>query len=285
MQGDGICKFYIIKMILTQHLFKPLDIKLIELLQSLSYEDWNKPTIAPLWTVKDIAAHLLDTNLRALSSSNNYRLKPNVEINSYLDLVDYLNKLNADWVMAFKRVSPQVLTELLEITGKKYSDHMMNADMTVQAPVSVAWAGEDQSVNWFHIAREFTEKWHHQQQIRDAVGIPGIMTKEFFYPVMSTFMRGLPFRYKDVRAAEDTVVKITINSEIGGQWFLIRKNSSWQLTTAVVEHPDASILLEPDTAWKLFTKGIKPEAGKAASTISGNEQLVEPVLMLVAVMA
>lgn len=272
-------------MILTQHLFEPLDTKLIELLQSLSNEDWNKPTIAPLWTVKDIAAHLLDTNLRALSSRDNYRIKPNAEIKSYKDLVDYLNKLNGDWIIATKRLSPQVLTELLEITGKKYSALIMNADMTIQAPVSVAWAGEQHSVNWFHIAREFTEKWHHQQQIRDAVGMLGIMTKEFFYPVMDTFMRGLPYRYRDVRAAEDTVVKIIINSEIGGQWFMIRNNSGWQLTTAAVERHDASITLEPDTAWKLFTKGIKPEAGKAASIITGNEQLIEPVLMLIAVMA
>src|SRR5579864_4124186 len=120
-------------MILTQHLFQSLDTKLIELLRSLSDEDWNKPTIAPLWTVKDIAAHLLDTNVRALSSGYSHRPTPNVEIKSYQDLVDYLNKLNADWVMACKRLSPQVLTELLEITGKKYSSHMMNADMTIEA--------------------------------------------------------------------------------------------------------------------------------------------------------
>ncbi len=187
-------------MILTQHLFKPLDSKLIELLRSLSPDDWNRPTLAPLWTVKDITAHLLDGNLRTLSSRDNHRLKPDMEINSYQDLVDYLNRLNADWVRAAKRLSPPVLTELLEITGKQYSAHMMNADPNIQAPVSVAWAGEKQSVNWFHIAREFTEKWHHQQQIREAVGRPGIMTKEFFFPVMDVFMRGLPHRYRDVPA-------------------------------------------------------------------------------------
>jgi uncharacterized protein (TIGR03083 family) len=269
----------------TQHLFKPLDTKLIELLRSLSDEDWNKPTIAPLWTVKDIAAHLLDTNLRALSSGDNYRLKPNVEIKSYQDLVDYLNKLNADWVIATKRLSQQVLTNLLEITGEKYSAHIMNANMNIQAPVSVAWAGEEHSVNWFHIAREFTEKWHHQQQIRDAVGKPGIMTREFFYPVMDTFMQAMPYRYRDLQAAENTVIKIIISTEIGGEWFLIRNNNTWQLTTVAIEHPDASIILEPDTAWKLFTKGIKPEVAKAASIISGNEQLIEPALKLIAVMA
>ncbi len=272
-------------MIQTQHLFKPLDTKLIELLRSLSNEDWNKSTIAPLWTVKDIASHLLDTNIRALSSGDNYRLKPNVEIKSYQDLVDYLNKLNADWVTATKRLSPQILTDLLEITGKKYSDHMMNADMNIQAPISVAWAGAEHSVNWFHIAREFTEKWHHQQQIRDAVGKPGIMTKEFFYPVMDTFMRGLPHRYRDIQVAENTVVKIVIDTEIGGEWFLIRNNNTWQLTPVAIEYPDASITLEPDTAWKLFTKGIKPEVAKSSSTISGDEQLIEPALRLIAVMA
>ena len=87
---------------------------------------------------------------------------------------------------------------------------MMNADMNIQAPVSVAWAGEKHSINWFHIAREFTEKWHHQQQIRDAVGKPGIMTKEFFYPVMDTFMRGMPHRYRDVQAAENLLSELLL---------------------------------------------------------------------------
>jgi len=272
-------------MISTQHLFKPLDKKLIELLRSLSDEDWNRPTQAPLWTVKDIAAHLLDTNLRSLSSRDNHQLKPDVEINSYQDLVDYLNRMNADWVKATKRLSPQILTELLEITGKQYSAHMMNADPNVQAPVSVDWAGEKKSVNWFHIAREFTEKWHHQQQIREAVGRPGIMTKEFFYPVMDTFMRGMPHRYREVPAAEGTVVKITVNTELGGQWLLIRNNNAWQLTKAAVENPDAGITLEPDMAWKLFTKGINPQTAKATSIITGNEQLAEPAFRLIAVMA
>ena len=33
-------------------------------------------------------------------------------------------------------------------------------------------AGEAVSANWFDVAREFTERWHHQQQIRLAIGGP-----------------------------------------------------------------------------------------------------------------
>jgi hypothetical protein len=56
-----------IKPIIVKHLFKPLDDQLILLLESLSPEDWNKPTIAKQWTIKDVAAHLLDGNIRTLS--------------------------------------------------------------------------------------------------------------------------------------------------------------------------------------------------------------------------
>ena len=53
--------------IFTSHLFPLLDEKLLEILRSLSPQDWERQTIAPLWKVKDVAAHLLDGNMRALS--------------------------------------------------------------------------------------------------------------------------------------------------------------------------------------------------------------------------
>ncbi len=91
-------------MIETLSLFRPLNQKLISLLNILSKEDWNRSTVAGNWTIKDVAAHLLDGNIRAISI---YRdglvLKPDVEINKYADLVSYLNRLNADWITAMKR--------------------------------------------------------------------------------------------------------------------------------------------------------------------------------------
>ncbi len=74
----------------TLHLFTPLEQKLIELLKSLSPKDWSKPTVAKLWTVKDVAAHLLDGNMRVLASAQDYTGDPPGEINSYQDLVSYM---------------------------------------------------------------------------------------------------------------------------------------------------------------------------------------------------
>jgi hypothetical protein len=66
----------------------------------------------------------------------------------------------------------------LEQSGKAYCDYLKSLDPFDKAVFSVAWAGEDESKNWFHIAREYTEKWHHQQQIRLAVGEEQTLLKE-----------------------------------------------------------------------------------------------------------
>ncbi|MDB5147326.1 MAG: hypothetical protein JWQ57_1346 [Mucilaginibacter sp.] len=270
----------------TVHLFPLLDQKLIELLKSLSADDWNKPTVAKLWTVKDIAAHLLDGNIRTISSSHQFAGDPPPSpINSYRDLVDFLNDLNASWVKAMRRVSPQLLIELLETTGKQYSGIMAKADLFAPAPFSVAWAGEEHSVNWFHIAREYTEKFHHQQQIREAVSKQGIITAELFYPCVDTFMRGLPHAYRRVIANTGAMIQIKITGEAGGDWYLLKMTEGWTLTKSTGTTPGTVVSLTPDIAWKVFTKGIDPQTALEASKISGNINLGENLFDMVAVMA
>src|SRR6478609_3539665 len=212
------------------HLLPVLDKKLIELLKSLSLQEWQKQTIAKLWKVKDVAAHLLDGNIRILSMLRDDYFGEKADIKSYQDLVDFLNGLNADWVKAMKRVSPTMLILLHESTGKLYCDYYASLDPFGKSGFAVDWAGESESKNWMHIAREYTEKFLHQQQIRDAVGKPGIMTKELFYPFMDIFMMALPHTYRDIEVDNGIIVKLNVATEIGGTWFLIRKDNKWNLS-------------------------------------------------------
>ena len=71
-----------------------LDKMLIDLLQSLTEDDWRRQTIAKEWTVKDVGAHLLDGNIRLLSILRDKHWGEKAAINSYEDLVVFLNKLN-----------------------------------------------------------------------------------------------------------------------------------------------------------------------------------------------
>jgi hypothetical protein len=266
--------------ITVAHLFSNLDDKLVELLSSLSEEEWHAPTIAKLWNVKDIAAHLLDGNIRTLSISrdNYFGLNPGDE-----ELLPFLNRINAEWVTAMKRTSPQMLLWLLQTTGKPVSEHYRSLDPFSKAIFPVAWAGETESLNWMHIAREYTEKFIHQQQIRDAVNKQGIIIKELFYPFINTFMLALPYTYRDVDVKDGTTVKVSVTTDAGGDWYIARHSNKWIFTENVEEH--ASVSMDPDTAWKLFSKGITPEQAKAFVQMSGNISLADVALNMISVMA
>src|SRR5262245_39405544 len=201
--------------IFVTELFCQIHGELLALLRNLSGDDWSKPTAARQWAVKDITAHLLDGDIRRLSYQRDKSpmVPPETPIGAatsataptdeYRDLVNFLTQLNADWIKAAKRISPRRLIEFLEGAGAQVCERFRSLDPFGPALFGVAWAGERESHNWFDIAREYTEKWHHQQQIRDAVGAPPLTSREWLFPVLDTFLRGLPHAYRDEQAEED----------------------------------------------------------------------------------
>jgi len=270
----------------VNHLFKILDDKLMELLSALTEEEWHQPTIAKKWMVKDIAAHLLDGNIRGISiQRDKYFGDPPSDIQSYEGLVDYLNKLNADWVIAMRRTSPKMLLSLLRSTSSAFIDTITSLSPYENAMFSVAWAGESTSCNWLHVAREYTEKFIHQQQIRNAVGKESIITKELFHPFIDTCMQGMPYTFRNTVADAGTTVQITISSDAGGDWFIVKGESGWLLSKTATDNVSSIVTINPDTAWKLFSKGITPQEARASIAIDGNIYLGGTVLNLVAVMA
>jgi uncharacterized protein (TIGR03083 family) len=272
--------------IFVVELFPKIEAKLVEVLRLLNVEEWEQRTVAPQWRVKDVAAHLLDTNLRKLSMvRDGYFGESPGRVDSYQDLVEFLNRLNADWVQAMKRVSPRLITDLLEWSAPMVYENTRGLDPMAQASFSVAWAGEDKSLNWFDIAREYTERWHHQQQIRLAVGKPGIETRELYHPVLDTFVRALPHGYRDVEAAEGTVMVLEIDGEAGGKWFLVRINRHWELSSQADRTPEASVVIPQEIAWRVFTKGVDRESALKRSRIWGERRLGEHLFGVLAVMA
>ena len=125
--------------ILVVELFPPLHSELLTLLRALPPEAWQRPTVAAPWTVRDIVAHLLDTDIRRLSFQRDKLapLRPNKPIDSYQALVNYLNQLNATWISAAQRVSPPLLIDFLAITGPQVYQLFASLDPFALAPVGV----------------------------------------------------------------------------------------------------------------------------------------------------
>lgn len=269
--------------IVTQLFPDTLD-ALLALLTSLSAEDWNRPTAAARWSVKDIAQHLLGGDLGILSRKRDSYLFSHARINDWDDFVAFINDLNDVWVKATSRLSPVVLCDLLEFAGRKTCAYFESLDP--YAPGGpVEWAGPEPAPVWLDLAREYTERWHHQQQIRDAVGKPGLKEPKYFAPVIDAFVRALPHTYKDLSADNNTLIALNITGDAGGRWFLLRENDSWHLYLDVGRQPQAEVSIDQDVAWRLFTKGIGKEEARKRAAFDGDQTLAERALDMVSVIA
>lgn len=268
----------------VQSLFAPLDAMLMDCLRNLQADQWELHTVARLWNVKDVVAHLLDGNLRTLSiQRDRYFGVKGPEGDEYSEMVQWLNRLNADWVMAAKRLSPEVLILMHENTGPLVSAYYESLDLDEEAIFPVAWAGENTSSNAMHLAREYTEKWHHQQQIRFAVGDKTLMSKHWSKPFWDTIMLGLPHALRSAQAKEETRVRCIISD--AGQWDFEYRNAGWRLTDSYELVVENYVEIPPDIAWRLFTKSIRPESVMHLIKMKGDIELTKAVLNLVAVMA
>lgn len=271
------------KPILCSQIIREVDQHLVELLSSLDVTEWDLPTIAPQWRVRDVAAHLLDTALRKLSGGRDNCRVEKVNVNTHQDVIALVNRLNHEGVTVYRRLSPPVLTQLMQLVCNQTADFYESLDPFTPAAIGVSWAGEMSSLVWFDNARELTERWHHQEQIRLATNRPSIMTPRLYASVLDTFLRGLPHAYKDVATATGTALLVEISGDCGGQWCLLRSQGTWGFTSDLPSVIASHIIIPQSIAWRLFTKGIDRESARAQLTLFGDQALAEHVLQLVAI--
>jgi uncharacterized protein (TIGR03083 family) len=271
--------------ILCAPLLRRIDAKLIELLRSLRAEDWDLQTLAPAWKVRDVAAHLLDTALRKLSMVRDHCFVEQPPIRSGQDVIDLVNRLNREGVAVYRRLSPAVLIDMMQSACRQGADFHESLDPFAPALFNVSWAGESISLNWFDTARELTERWHHQQQIRHAVHLPGIMTPDLYHPVLDCFARGLPHAFRDVAAPPATTVELVIDGDCGGHWLLAKNGQGWAFTSSSTHPPAARVTIPQAIAWRVFTRGIDRTEAVASSTLEGDLPLCEHIFHLTAIVA
>jgi len=262
-----------------------VDRQLIDLLHSLTPEEWDLQTIAPRWKVRDVAAHLLDTALRKLSMVRDSCFVESANLQSPEDLAALVNRLNDQGVTVYRRLSPKVLINMMTLACNQSASFHESLDPFARAAFNVSWAGENMSLNWFDTARELTERWHHQQQIRLAASRPGMMTPKLYHPVLDCFVRAMPYAYRRTDAPVGTSILLEISGECGGSWALTKGTEAWHFAK---EHPEriaSRITLPQEIAWRVFTKGIVRDVARQQSQIEGDATLADPVFTLTAIVA
>jgi hypothetical protein len=168
------------------------------------------------------------------------------------------------------------VVDLLRWSGREVDEFYASLDLA--APSSVIWASAGPVPRWFDLCRDLTERWVHQQHIRDAVGRPG--THDQLLPdVLRTFVWAFPHQYK-AAADEGTVVQIAL--DVAGTWHLIRSGHRWRLEPGAASTPAALLELSAAVAWRQLTGLVVDESSIRAE---GPAHLVEPLMRVRGIIA
>jgi hypothetical protein len=148
-----------------------------------------------------------------------------------------------------------VIVDLLDVTGRTFAAFIEPLPLHERAHFSVSWAGEDESQNWMDIGREYTEWWHHQMQIRDAVGAPLLLDAKWLAPLLDI----------SVRAIRPSAPALLI---VDGAQFALGPDGP----------PIVTIRTDADTAWRMLFNALSREEVAARVIIEGDAEAARAVV-------
>jgi hypothetical protein len=238
--------------------------------------------------VHDVALHVWGGDGGILSRRRDGWVNPAVaasgDLSQWERLVAFINRSNDDWVRATRRISPPILIELLLLSGQDIAAWFAGVDPFLPG-VAVRWAGQEPAPTWLDTAREYTERWIHQQHIRDAVGRPGMTEPRYLAPVLAAFVRSLPQALSAIAAPDGTAVRLIVTGDAGGEWYAVRQDGRWLLTGNVDVLPRATVVIDQDTAWRLWTRGLSKEQALPRIRREGDPEITDAVLAMVSILA
>jgi uncharacterized protein (TIGR03083 family) len=262
-------------------MFEQVRASLIKLLAGLAPADWDRPTPAGHWRVRDVAGHLLGDDVSRLSRSRDaYKGRGPDEGET---LAQFLDNYNEQWVQACARISPSVLQDLLALTSghvMSYWQHVNLHDMG--EPVS--WIDQDRPAPvWLDCARDFTEDWIHQEQIRQGVRRERRTDPTVMHAVLDTFMHAMNRTLDQHHLPDGSSLAVRIEPELDTEWSWSCRAGSWFPVTDVPAHPTTLIISDAQTWWGLCVRMLTPAQARDRTQVVGDEQLARAALTIVSI--
>lgn len=248
--------------------------ELLATLRSLTAEDWSLPTECEAWDVQGIALHILGDDLSLLArqrdaATNSLLLY--AEQHPGLDLRQLLDGFNEQWVTAAAFLSPALLIELLDLTGRWTAEYYGAVDPQ-QPGEPVGWFGATgPSPMWQAIAREYVERWVHHHQILRAVGRPPL-DGPLLEVAEHVALGGGAHRLPDLGAEPGDEVEVRMGER---PWTLRRSDDGWTLAAGSATSPRAIVAIAADEVAALLTRG--PNTADATTQLLGEVDLAAAV--------
>ncbi len=264
-------------------MLRPERAALLELLRSLSADEWERPTECPAWTVKGIALHILGDDLSLLTrqrdaSTDSLTLfaldHPGFSFRALLD------GFNEQWVTASRFLSNELVIELLGLVGD-WSDAFyrdVGLETTSREPVGF-FAETEPSPYWQVIAREYVERFVHQSQIRRAVGASEL-DGELVTAAARVIVHVLAAWMRDYAPAVGSAIAVDFGA-VGG-WTLERAADRWGVLDAGADRAAAArIAVVPTATVAMLSRGISQDEVATLLTISGDDSLARGAIDII----
>jgi uncharacterized protein (TIGR03083 family) len=258
--------------------------RLDALVADLDDADWRRATVCPRWDVADLVAHIVGDDLGRLSRTHDRAVgaprRPDEDLPAYLD------RINEEWVVAFRRLSPAVLVSLLGAGGGEVLALWDDAIDRDDPAVAVSWAGLEDGAGWMDHARDTTEYWIHEQHLREAVGRPHQEADEVA-AVVDILARGLPHALEAVTAAEGVHVAVRAD-DLGLVWRVERRDGRWWFAghrpvsaDEAAGPPLATVTGTGDAYWRRWSR--HPAGGRGAFGTTGDAAAAAAVVDHIAI--
>jgi uncharacterized protein (TIGR03083 family) len=248
----------------------------LRLLRDLGPGDWVRPTAATPWTVHDVVAHVLGDDLARLARGRDDHAVGGPGAGE--PFAAFIHRLNAEWVRATARLSPRLLVDLLDVTSAQVLGHWRSVDLDVLGE-PVTWAGPEPAPVWPDCARDFTEYWVHQQQIRDATARPGGVEPTVVHAVLDIFLRAVPHTLAGLERPDGTTLTVAVPGAPGGRWTWRRAGHRWWPTAPT--EAGTVVTIEADPLGRLCVRMVDP--AKVDAAISGDRELGAAALRMVSI--
>jgi uncharacterized protein (TIGR03083 family) len=274
---DGLARFG--PKVDARRLFEQDRAMLLRLVRGLAADEWERPTAAAPWLVRDVVAHLLGDDLSRLARTRDGHSPVGPQPDE--PLAACIHRFNDEWVRAARRVSPRLLLDLLDLTSPQVLALWRAIDLdTMTDPVT--WAGPGPAPGWLDCARDFTKYWIHQQQIRDATGRTDDGDPAVVHLVLDTFLRAMPQTLAGQDRPEGTTLVVAVTGAGGGRWSWQRQGGGW----LPVEDADGSTRMtfrDAEALWRLCTRLIEPDEARRHVTVVGDQALADAALRIVSI--
>jgi uncharacterized protein (TIGR03083 family) len=246
---------------------------LAELLDPLTEEEWSLPSPCPGWTVKDVAAHVIGTEL-TLEGQSSPALTDTLRSGAHIR--NDIGAINEAWVDSFRsRPGPEVARTLREVTARRaaaleaMSPEEFDADSWTPAGPG--------SYGRFMQIRVY-DCWVHEQDIRSALGRPGHLSGPAAEQSLDEVTRAAGYIVgKKAGAPQGSSVEIELTGPTSGR-IAVAIEGRAAVVPELTGPPTAGVRMPFDTFMAMASGRVPADPQAAGVELSGDTDLAARVV-------